>query len=201
VIVVGVLFIFGNYWYSLIGIAIYQLFIILDCSDGDVSRYTHGVNKNARGAFLEYYGHSLFQPYMITCITFGLYNNPQSLFLGSFFYQNPVVFIIGFIGSNFYLALHVLDRLSKPDSSQTVSDEASTPSEAKRGLLGYPPIILSRFRELIKEYDLADPLLLVTTVSNTLWLYLIIWGVIQFFLVLVNSLAFYRGLPRPKVVE
>ncbi|GAI04814.1 unnamed protein product, partial [marine sediment metagenome] len=56
----GVLFIFGNYWYALIGIALYQLFIILDECDGDVARYIYGVNKTREVGFWRIWGTVLF---------------------------------------------------------------------------------------------------------------------------------------------
>ncbi len=199
--IAGVFFIFGNYWYSLIGLAIYQLFLILDCSDGDMSRYLYGVNKNPWGAFLEYFGHSLFQPFIIICLTFGVYNNPQSILIGSVFYQNLIIMIIGFAGSNLFLALHVLDGLSKVPSSEALSTGSSPPPMKNNGWLQYPLGVLSRVRSFTQKYFFADFLLLVAAVSNALWLYLIVWDLIHLPLVVTNGIVFYRSLPWPKLRE
>ena len=197
----GVLFIFGNYWYALIGIALYQLFIVLDCSDGDMSRLLYGVKKNPRGGFLEYWGHNIIQPFIIVCIAFGVYNNPQSLLVVALFHQNLVILVIGFVGSSLYLALHVLDGLSEPADSNATSGDPPTPPVNQRGLFRYPLVILASVRTLAQKYNFADPLLLITAVSNTLWLYLIIWGIIHISLVSVNSVTSYRRLPKPQVLE
>lgn len=189
----GVLFIFGDYWYNIIGIAVYQLFIILDECDGDMSRYLYGVNKNPRGGFLEDMGHSVIQPFIIVCIAFGVYNNPQSLLVGDLFYKNIIVLILGFIGSNLYLALHVFDYYSRARGNVPKSTERTTPSTTEKVSL------LSRFRVVVNEYSLGDLLLLLTAVSNTFWLYLILWAVIHIPLVTINSISSYRRLPTPKL--
>ncbi len=197
----GILFIFGNYWYALIGIALHQLFMILDESDGDVSRFMYGVNKNVRGEFSEYVGHSLYQPFLIVCIAFGVYNNPNSILVGSLFYNNIMVLVIGFIGSNLFLALHVLDGLLKSRFSDAISDEVPAPLLRKHGLLQRPFAVLSRFRALINKYLVADLLLLITVVSNTLWLYLFIWTIIHLPIILINGVMSYRRLPMPQLLK
>jgi len=197
----GILFVFGNYWYILIGIALHQLFMILDESDGDVSRYMYGIGNNPRGEFSEYIGHSLYQPFLIICIAFGVYNNPNSILVGSLFYKSMIVLVIGFIGSNIFLALHMFDGLLKSRFSDVISDEASIPPLREHGLLQRPFAVLSRFRAVISKYLVADLLLLITAVSNTLWLYLFIWTIIQLPIILINGVMSYRRLPKPQVVE
>ena len=197
----GVFFIFGNYWYSLVGIGLYQLFIILDESDGDTSRYLYGINQNPRGGFLEYIGHSLIQPFVIVCIAFSAYNNPHSLLVGSLFYNNIIILVIGFAGSNLYLALHVLDGVLKSRFSSVTSDDAPTPLVDKQGRFQYLLTFLSRFRAMVNKYILGDLLLLITVVSNTLWLYLLLWTAIHIPLVLINGVTSYRRLPKPQVLK
>lgn len=197
----GVSFIFGNYWYALIGIALYQLFIILDECDGDVARYIYGVNKNPRGGFLEDMGHSIIQPFIIICIAFGVYNNPQSMLVGSLFYNNIIVLVIGFIGSNLFLALHVFDYYSKSRASNVTSGEVIAPQASGHGPFRDISTALGRFRAVVNKYSLGDLLLLITVVSNTLWLFLILWSIIHLPLVIVNGVTSYRRLPKPKVLE
>jgi len=197
----GILFIFGNYWYALIGIALYQLFIILDDCDGDMSRYMYGVNKNPRGGFLEDMGHSIIQPFIIICIAFGVYNNPQSLLVGGLFHQKTIILILGFIGSNLYLALHVFDYYSKSRPAGTVSDEVTAAPVKKHGPLQYSFAAVSRFRGVVNKYHFSDWLLLITAVSNTLWLFLILWSIIYLPLIIVNGVISYQRLAKPKVLE
>jgi len=197
----GVLFIFGNYWYALIGIALYQLFIILDECDGDMSRYMYGVNKNPRGGFLEDMGHSIIQPFIIVCIAFGVYNNPQSILVGSLFYNNIIVLVIGFIGSNLFLALHVFDYYSKARPAEFKPVETGTLSVGEHNPSQHTATTLGRFRAWVNKYILADLLLLITVVSNTLWLFLILWSIIHLPLVIVNGVTSYRRLPKPQVLE
>jgi len=197
----GVFFVFGNYWYSLIGVGLYQLFMILDCSDGDMSRYLYGVNKNPRGEFLEYVGHSLLAPFMIVCVAFGVYNNPHSLLVGSIFHHNIIILVIGFIASNLYLALHMLDGVLKSRFSDDISHDAPTSLVDKQGRFQYLFSALGRFRALSTKYVASDLLLLITVVSNTLWLYLFLWTVIHIPLVLISGVTSYRRLPKPRLLE
>ena len=197
----GILFVFGNYWLILIGIALHQLFSILDESDGDVARYMYAANKNPRGEFSEFIGHNLYQPFLIVCVAFGVYNNPNSILVGSLFYNNMIVLVIGFIGSNLFLALHVLDGLLKSRFSDVVSDEAPTPPAKEHGPLQYLFAALGRVRTFSNKYIFGDLLLLITAVSNTLWLYLFIWTIIHLPIILINLLMSYRRLPIPQLLE
>jgi len=197
----GVLFIFGNYWLILIGIFLHQFYSIFDECDGDVSRYMYGVGNNPRGEFSEYMGHCLYQPFLIVCIAFGVFNNPNSLLIGSLFYKDILVLVIGFIGSNLFLALHMLDGLLKSRFSDVVSDETPATPLGEHGLLRRPFAVLSRYRALINKYLVADLLLLITAVSNTLWLYLFIWTIIHLPITLINLLMSYRRLPMPQLLE
>lgn len=197
----GILFIFGNYWLILIGIVLHQFYSIFDESDGDVSRYMYGVNNNPRGEFMEYMGHSLYQPFLVVCIAFGVYNNPNSILVGPLFYNNIIVLVIGFIGSNLFLALHMLDGLLKSRFSDVVSDEVPASPANEPGPLQYLFAALGRFRVLSNKYIFGDLLLLITAVSNTLWLYLFIWTITHLPIILVNLLMSYRRLPMPQLLE
>lgn len=198
-IATGVLFIFGNYWYTLIGIAVYQLFLILDGSDGDMSRYLYGVNKNPRGGFLEDMGHSIIQPFIIICISFGVYNNTNSLLVGSLFNNSMLMLILGYIGSSLYLVLHVLDYYTESRASET-SLEKATPAACPAPIQRISSAF-GRFRGVVNKYTLADLLLLITAVSNTLWFYLIVWTLIHIPLVLINGISSYRLLPKPRFLN
>ena len=197
----GILFIFGNYWYILIGIVLHQLFSIFDESDGDVSRYMYGIGNNPRGEFAEYIGHCLYQPFLIVCIAFGVYNNPHSLLVGSLFYKNIVALVIGFIGSNLFLALQMLDGVLKSRFADVASDEVPASPANAHGPLQYLSAALGRFRKLSNKYIFGDLLLLLTAVSNTLWLYLFIWTIVHLHIILINLLMSYRRLPMPHLLE
>ena len=200
-IATGILFIFGNYWLILIGVFLHQFYSIFDESDGDVSRYLYGIGNNPRGEFSEYIGHCLYQPFLVICIAFGVYNNPNSLLIGSLFYKDILVLVIGFIGSNLFLALQMLDSLLKARFAEVVSDEAPTSPANAPGLIQYLFAALGRFRRLSNKYIFGDLLLLLTAVSNTLWLYLFIWTIVHLPLILINGVMYYRRLPMPQLLE
>jgi len=105
------------------------------------------------------------------------------------------------LGSNIFLALHVLDGLLKSRFSDVISDDTPASTVNKHGPLQQLNAALVRFRSLSNKYIFGDLLLLITAVSNTLWLYLFIWTIVHIPIILINLLMSYRRLPKPQVVE
>ena len=200
VIAAGVLLIFGNYQLSLIGLAIYILFGILDFCDGDISRYLYGPENNPRGKFIEDIGHRIMQPFIIICLAFGLYNSPRSLLVGPLFFQNMIILVIGLTGACLGLILHVLDYYPSLPPDGAVADGARKTMK-KRGLFQQLTTTVSTFRVWLHENQIIELVLLITVATNTTWLYLALWVIIPIPLLLINAVVSYRHLPKPRVIE
>lgn len=78
-LVAGVLFCFGNYLYTLVGALLLQLWLIVDCVDGEIARYRK--TANISGKYLESMDHYIVHPVIFWCISLGLYNIFQSFFI------------------------------------------------------------------------------------------------------------------------
>jgi len=87
----------------------------------------------------------------------------------------------------------VFDYYSRASGTEPKSAERATPPTIEK----VSP--LGRFRKAVNKYGLGDLLLLITAVSNTFWLYLILWAVIHIPLVAINSVSSYKRLPKPKL--
>jgi len=83
-IVAGAFFTSGNYWHSVIGALVLQLWYIFDCVDGEVARYRK--STSITGRFLDYFSHFIIHPYIFICMSFGVYN----------LFYDVKVFIFGF---------------------------------------------------------------------------------------------------------
>lgn len=79
----GILFSFGNYWYSIVAALLINLSVELDYVDGEVARYREATS--AFGIYLDIFGHIIVYPTLFMGIAYGVYNN----------YHNPIIFIFG----------------------------------------------------------------------------------------------------------
>jgi len=70
----AVLFMFGQYAYTLAGVVVYHLYLILDACDGEVARYKKvGFEKGKRGIYLDYLGHVIINPLILIGIAIGAF--------------------------------------------------------------------------------------------------------------------------------
>jgi phosphatidylglycerophosphate synthase len=69
---IGALFmIAGNYWLSLVGLAFFCLFMLLDHCDGQTARYKNQSSK--AGLYLDSMAHHIFEPLFFICCGIGCY--------------------------------------------------------------------------------------------------------------------------------
>ncbi len=71
-----ILFIFGNYWMSLIASVLVLFSFILDCCDGEVSRYRK--ESSMKGAYLDDIGYYLIEAMPFIGITLGIFRNTNN---------------------------------------------------------------------------------------------------------------------------
>ena len=95
-VIAGTLFIFGKYWYSIIGAMLLQLAYVLDATDGEVARYK-GISS-LRGEYLDRLCHNVASPYIFVGISFGVYAN----------FHDVRLFIFGFSASLFFPLLRLI---------------------------------------------------------------------------------------------
>lgn len=93
----GVLFGSGTYFQSLAGALLLQLWLILDCVDGEVARYRR--TAGICGKYVDTINHCITEPFVFLCIGFGLY----------VLFDNISIFVLGvlvalFIGWGSYSA-------------------------------------------------------------------------------------------------
>lgn len=81
----GFFYMFGHYYLALIGLSLYHIAMILDCTDGDIARYTK--KCTLRGPYLDLIGHHLMNPLLLFGAGIYAYKNPM-------FGISPLVFLI-----------------------------------------------------------------------------------------------------------
>lgn len=86
----AILYMKGEYFYSLAAIFMFQLYVLLDFTDGEVARYKKQFSK--RGAYLDLMSHIIINPLLIMGMAVGAYfNNPLPI-------PNFTFLIAGFLG-------------------------------------------------------------------------------------------------------
>jgi len=85
VLIAGILLTCANPRYWLVGILLSFVFFVFDCVDGEISRYKK--SSSLGGQYLDGIAGQVRIPYILACMTFGIYNS----------LLNPIVFIFGFI--------------------------------------------------------------------------------------------------------
>ena len=84
-IIAGIFFVFGNYWYTLVGALLLLLSNIVDCVDGEIARYRK--SASVAGKYIESLNDYIVHPFIFVCISFGLYN----------IFHNIFIFVLGFL--------------------------------------------------------------------------------------------------------
>jgi len=98
-VIAGVLFILGKPWQWIIGALLIYLFDVLDRVDGEIARYHK--SASTRGGYLDGVVYFLGWPFVLACMSFGLYNSLQHI----------SVFILGFLALVSFLLFYVLQWL------------------------------------------------------------------------------------------
>ena len=84
-IIAGIFFVFGNYWYTLVGALLLLLSNIVDCVDGEIARYRK--SASVAGKYIESLNDYIVHSFIFVCISFGLYN----------IFHNIFIFVLGFL--------------------------------------------------------------------------------------------------------
>jgi len=143
----------GNYWLSLLGLAFFCLFMLLDHCDGQVSRYKHQSSK--AGLYLDSRVHHIVEPLFFICCGIGV---------GIMTKDNIWYFVAGIAASTFYLMrqLMKLPEETTPGNFRALNKERSLYGKANYFLfqflrINYPFSLL--FFAII--FDVIGPVLII----------------------------------------
>lgn len=184
-------FIFGNYCYSIIGVLLMHLSLILDHVDGELARYWK--KKSQKGKYLDFVAYDL--PTSITFFTISLgayYNSNRFLFFDS--YHNPTTLVLGYVASAFWL----LTTLASTREA-TVIVERRTVGVLKN--VGEPRQVSDvemKFRNLFFLIRLYPNIVTITSIFvilNLQSLFLILFSVIMPVIWIGSCYAMFSKLP------
>ncbi len=169
----GILFSFGNYWYSIVAALLINLSVELDYVDGEVARYREATS--AFGRYLDICGHVIVYPTLFMGIAYGVYN----------IFHNPIIFIFGCSAFLFftlvpgYMSLivsRILQAHRKEDAKKT---EGAVKQPQLNGIK--MPNLLSKIANVIYLASGSSTVilwLLVAAALNSTHLFLIIFGIL-----------------------
>ena len=139
-IIAGIFFVFGNYWYTLVGALLLLLSNIVDCVDGEIARYRKSVS--VAGKYIESLNDYIVHPFIFVCISFGLYN----------IFHNVFIFVLGFLIVLFsywgaVAPVLVYETLTTQTSNpkEKVKEQAS---KIKENIFGKPSKIRSMYNHI-----------------------------------------------------
>lgn len=169
----GILFSFGNYWYSIVAALLINLSEELDYVDGEIARY-RGMSSPL-GQYLDRLGHVIVYPTLFMGISYGVYNN----------FHNPIIFIFGCLAFLFFTLVPNYTFLS---ISRILQAHREEDAKKIKGIVKQPqlneaktPNLLSRIVGaiyLISSSSIVLLWLLVAAVLNSTQLFLIIFGIL-----------------------
>ena len=98
-LIAGLFFIFGNYYYSIMGALILLFSDILDCVDGEVARYRGSCSIAGRD--YDHLSHLIVDSFLFVCLSFGVFHN----------INNIIPFIFGYSASLSFAFFAYIDRV------------------------------------------------------------------------------------------
>ncbi len=157
----------------LIGIALFYLFFVFDCVDGEIARYRK--SSSAEGSYLDGGLGILMWPYILACMTFGIQSALQS----------NIVFAVGFLAAIGwplygvsallpYPILHSLGRLQDVVEASDSITEATAMRWGRTifGMRGFIPALVT---VTLVDY-LTDPFAVAGFVLNARFVYLALFA-------------------------
>ncbi|MBA7618392.1 hypothetical protein ES703_25718 [subsurface metagenome] len=169
----GILFSFGNYWYSIAAALLINLSEELDYVDGEVARYRG--TSSPLGHYLDILGHIIVYPTLFMGIAYGIYNN----------FHNPIIFIFG---CSAFLCFALLPNYMSLNISRILQAHREEGVKTTKGIVKQPqlnkikmPNLLSKIADVIYLASGSSPVLLwllVAVALNSTHLFLIIFGIL-----------------------
>ena len=169
----GILFSFGNYWYSIVAALLINLSEELDYVDGEVARYRG--TSSPLGHYLDILGHIIVYPTLFMGIAYGIYNN----------FHNPIIFIFG---CSAFLCFTLVPNYMSLSVSHILQAHRKESAKKTEGVIKQPqlnriklPNLLSKIADVIylaSSSSIVILWLLVAAALNSTHLFLIIFGIL-----------------------
>jgi phosphatidylglycerophosphate synthase len=159
----------GNYWYSLLGILLFTLFIVLDYVDGQVARYRK--EQSPAGEYLDSRFHHIVEPIFFICAGIGAFN-----ISGSIIYLSS-----GIAASTFYLMRQLMKVPGKVNIRRAYKEKS------KSGKLNYYLFEFLRINQ-------PGSLLFFAIILNITGPVLVIYAVIFLLNLILSFYKTYSGL-------
>ena len=169
-ITAGILFCFGNYWFSVIGALLIQLAYILDGTDGEVSRYRK--TSSLKGEYFDRLCHNISYPCIFIGISFGVYTNFHTIW----------AFVFGFSASMFFLLMWLVELerdkiVSKSKKDVEMENTAATFTKQTTGGNSLLKVIGNKIIDPT-SIDVILWIVLTGAILNFMYLILILYGVL-----------------------
>ena len=162
-IIAGVFFVFGNYWYAFIGALLLCLSYIFDCVDGEIARYRK--SATIAGKYVESMYEYIIYPFIFICISIGLYNLFNNIFILILGILIALFMCWGNIASNLVYTVLVIE--TKNSTNKIVDKQVSEISENIRKRHSK----IRRIYNYIKIwFTFPVPLVLITTILDILFI-------------------------------
>jgi len=192
VLITSILFSFGNYFYSIIGALLLQLYVLFDCVDGEIARYKIFIDENSRrtnviGKFMEVIEHLITIPSILISISYATYK-----------FYGIIWIIYGFLGVYFFMFLHSIMFWLEKYSYLTVNSNKL----ANKGLITSFVISLyanEKLKEVILNIFATSTLPFISIILaflNKIHIILIIYGVILPPGILIFTIINYLNLSK-----
>ncbi len=182
----GFLLIFGNYWYSLVGVLCIQIHVILDCTDGEVARFKKS-DGCLLGGFMDRLGHNIIHSVLFISLTFGVYSRyDQSIFV---FYAGFLALAGYFIVTNYHaMFITSLIEAVKPNKKGLITIEAPGFRAFKKGYLNHKNRLfryaVSFFTGLV-YFRMREVLFLAAVFDKLNWMLYLYGAVLPFLLMAI----------------
>ena len=199
-VIAGVFFLLGKPWHWIIGALLIYLFDILDRVDGEIARY----NKSAsvRGGYLDGATYFLGWPFVLACMSFGLYSSLQHISVFMLGFLTVVSFLLFYALQ--WLEYHILhERGLLPQAVRNTSSEKPKETDSTIISLGRTAFSFYASAITILVVSIVDYFLSPTTggyiplmgslAINARYLYLAIYGVAMLVAVIARIFYTIRG--------
>ncbi len=158
-------FINGNYYYALVGAILLQLFLLLDCVDGEIARYRK--NFSNRGYYLDIISSDLVLSLVFVALTFSIY----------YHYADYRIFIFGFLFIISYLMqVNVYNIRMDFIGKKCVGSSKSNCPGLMHKFVFSPSQKIGRVFSFLFDPTTIIPLILILAILDKLFLIILFYG-------------------------
>jgi len=181
-IIASILFGFGDYIYSLLGVLLLQFWYVLDHTDGEVARYRKKVSK--KGLFIDLINHHIVHPFIFIFIGIGLYRN----------LNDSAILLVGtFIV--FFLLLQDLINFDRIKSREIKKEEVRY--LGFKETLGFKGGLFKKVTQIIYKFPGIMNIITIAAIFNQFYLVFLFYG-ITFPIMVLLKIIYNLRVPEDK---